>query len=68
MKVKDIIDYFDKYQRITLAYKGDIHVRFDGIVFELYNGSTAHNKLLNSEIKYIGSCNSNLVIALDKED
>lgn len=67
MKLKNIIDYFDKYQRITLAYKGDIHVRFDGIVFELYDGSTAHDKLLNSEIVRIGGCLFNLYIELEKK-
>lgn len=68
MKLKEIINYVDKYQRITLAYTGDIHTRFDGIVFELYDGSTIHDKLLNSEVVKIGSCLFNLCIELEKEN
>ena len=68
MKLKEIINYVDKYQRITLAYTGDIHTRFDVIVFELYDGSTAHDKLLNSKIVKIGSCLFNLCIELEKQE
>lgn len=68
MKLKEIINYVDKYQRITLAYTGDIHTRFDGIVFELYDGSTAHDKLLNAKIVKIGATLFNLCIELKKEN
>lgn len=68
MKLKEIIDYVDKYQRITLAYTGDLYARFDGIVFELYGGSTVHDRLLNSEIVKIGSCLFNLCIELGKKE
>lgn len=68
MKLKEIINYVDKYQRITLAYTGDIHTRFDGIVFELYDGSTAHDKLLNAKIVKIGATLFNLCIELTKEN
>lgn len=68
MKLKEIINYVDKYQRIILAYTGDIHTRFDGIVVELYDGSTIHDKLLNSKIVKIGATLFNLCIELTKEN
>ena len=42
MKLKEIIDYVNQYQRITLAYKDDINKRFDGLVGELYDDSFAN--------------------------
>lgn len=68
MKLKEIIDYVNKYQRITLAYKDDIYKRFDGLVGELYDDSLAHNELLNSEVVQIGVSLCNLYIELKKEN
>lgn len=68
MKLKEIIDYVNQYQRITLAYKDDINKRFDGLVGQLYDDSLAHSKLLNSEVIQIGATLFNLCIELKKEN
>lgn len=68
MKVKEILKYAQKNQMVVLMHRTGLNCKFNDEKYKLYDNSIEHNKLLNSEIKYIGSCNSNLVIALDKED
>lgn len=68
MKLKEIIKYVYKYESITLTYKGDTNAKFNGIVFELYDDSLAHNELLNSKVIKIGTTPFNLCIELKKEN
>lgn len=66
MKLKEIIKYVNKYESITLTYKGDTNAKFNGTVFELYDDSLAHNELLKSEVIQIGATLFNLCIELKK--
>lgn len=68
MKLKEVLKYVQKNQMVVIMHKTGLNCKFKDEKYKLYDGSIEHNKLLNSEIKYIGSCNSNLVIALDKEN
>lgn len=67
MKLKEIINYFSKYERVILSYRNETEPKFEGIVLELCDDSTAHDKLLNSQIVKIGATLFNLCIELKKE-
>jgi hypothetical protein len=66
MKLKEIIKYLSRYEKITLTYRNETEPKFEGIVFELCDDSTAHDKLLNSKIVEIGATLFNLCIVLKK--
>ncbi len=68
MKLKEIIKYFSKYEKITLTYRNETEPKFEGIVLELCDDTIAHNKLLNSQIVKIGATPFNLCIELKKEN
>ena len=68
MKLKEIIKYFSRYERLILSYKNETEPKFDGIVLELCDGTTMHDKLLNSEVIQIGATLFNLCIELKKEN
>jgi len=66
MKLKEIIKYFSRYEKITLSYRNENEPKFEGIVLELCDGTIMHDKLLNSKIVKIGATLFNLCIELKK--